>query len=295
MRGEIDWIALLDPNHDNKNTRYQLIGGSGTIPACIGKFVFDPFLLVLASAASGVPHVDLVRYVDYASDKVALDLYSSKVIKSVMDLNSGDIGNSTVVVVSLTMSRMRSFAVNSRTASWKTRCIFVWTGLLWYTSFHKQTSTFLTNQRNIALESIALLFLILRSDVPNIRRATSEPNEHFYGLLRQMLREFKTDELVHLVNKLMQKVNAMFRGNLVPRRSSVAHGYGYLSTFPDWLEHMRAGRYVFVHWTTYLKLYLKLTSFYFPITVTLFYRQVQLKSTSIHMDTCRLQLDLPVK
>ena len=228
-----------------------------------------------------MPHVDLVRYVDYASDKVALDLYSSKVIKSVMDLNSGDIGNSAVVVVSLTMSRMRSFAVNSRTASWKTRCIFVWTGLLWYTSFHKQTSTFLTNQRNIALESIALLFLILRSDVPNIRRATSEPNEHFYGLLRQMLREFKTDELVHLVNKLMQKVNAMFRGNIVPRRSSGAHGHGYLSTFPDWLEHMRAGRYVFVHWPTYLKLYLKLTSFYFPITVTLFYRQVQLKSTCI--------------
>ena len=87
LTGEIDWIALLDPNHDNKNTRYQLIGGSGTIPACIGKFVFDPFLLVLASAASGVPHVDLVCYVDYASDKVALDLYSSKVIKSVMDLN----------------------------------------------------------------------------------------------------------------------------------------------------------------------------------------------------------------
>jgi hypothetical protein len=118
--------------------------------------------------------------------------------------------------------------------------------LLWYTSFHRQTSTFLTNQRNIALESIALLFLILRSDVPNIRRATSEPNEHFYGLLRQMLREFKTDELVHLVNKLMLKVNALFKGNLVPRRSSVGQK-GYLSTFPDWLEHMRAGRYVLVH------------------------------------------------
>ena len=27
------------------------------------------------------------------------------------------------------------------------------------------------------------------------------------------------DELVHLVNKLMLKVNAIFKGNLVPRRS----------------------------------------------------------------------------
>ena len=159
------------------------------MPACIGRFVIDPFLLVLVSASSGVPHKGLVRYVDYASNKVALDLYSSKVIKSVIDLNSGDVGNSTVVIVLLAMSRMRSFAVNSRTAPWKARCIFVWYGLLWYTSFHTQSSTFLVNQKNIALESIALLLLILRSDVPNIRRATSEPNEHFYGLLRQLLRE----------------------------------------------------------------------------------------------------------
>ena len=100
------------------------------MPACIGRFVFDPFLLVLASARSGTPHKDIVRYVDYASDKVALDLYSSKVIKSVIELNSGGVENSTVVVVSLAMSRMRSFAVNSRTATWKTRCIFVWSGLL---------------------------------------------------------------------------------------------------------------------------------------------------------------------
>ena len=90
------------------------------MPACIGRFVFDPFLLVLASASSGVPHKDLVRYVNYASDKVALDLYSSKVIKPVINLNSGDVGNSTVVVVLLAMSRMRSFAVNSRTTHWKT-------------------------------------------------------------------------------------------------------------------------------------------------------------------------------
>ena len=166
---------------------------------------------------NGKPLKDIVRYVDYASDKVALDLFSAQTIKSIMGLNSGDIGNSAVIVVSLAMTRMRSFAVNSRTATWKIRSIFIWSGLLWYTSFHTQGSTFLTNQRNIALESVALLFLILRSDVPNIRRATSEPNEHFYGLLRQLLREFKVDEMVHLANKLMLKVNAIFKGNLVLR------------------------------------------------------------------------------
>ena len=189
----------------------------------------------------GNPRKDIVRYVDYASDKVALDLFSAQTIKSIMGLNSGDIGNSAVIVVSLAMTRMRSFAVNSRTATWKIRSIFIWSGLLWYTSFHTQGSKFLTNQRNIAPESVALLFLVLRSGVPNIRRATSEPNEHFYGLLRQLLREFKVDELVHLVNKLMLKVNAIFKGNLVPRRSPGA-SKGYLSIFPEWLKHMKDGR-----------------------------------------------------
>ena len=69
-----------------------------------------------------------------------------------------------------------------------------------------------------------LLFLVLRSDVPNIRRATSEPNEHFDGSLREILREFKVDELMRLVNKLMLKVNTMFKGNLVLRRSPGAFG-----------------------------------------------------------------------
>ena len=85
--------------------------------ACIGGFVFDPFLLVLANVKFGTPHKDIVRYVNYASDNVALDLLSSQTIKSVIELNSGDIGNSAVVIVSLAMTRMRSFAVNSRTAT----------------------------------------------------------------------------------------------------------------------------------------------------------------------------------
>ena len=75
--------------------------GSGTMPACIEIFVFGPFILVLASARSGTPREDIVRYVNYASDKVVLDLYSSKVIKSVIKVNSGDVGNLIVVVVSI--------------------------------------------------------------------------------------------------------------------------------------------------------------------------------------------------
>ena len=239
LRGSQDWIALVDPNHNNKNTRYQYIGGSGQVPAAIGSHVFDPFLLTLAV---GIP-TDVIRVSDYASDKVSLSLFSSKVIKAVMNVRSGDLGNFAVTVTSLVMTRMRYFAVNARSADWKTRALFVWVSLLWVTSFHTPASTMLTNKRNIALESVALLFLVSRSDVPQVRRGTSEPNEHFYGMLRQMLREFTAEELVHLCNKVQQKVNALFAGNLVPNRSNI--GSGYMPTFPEWLESMRAGRYVY--------------------------------------------------
>ena len=51
---------------------------------------------------------------------VALDLFSSQTLKSVMDLNPGaSIGNSAVVVILFAMTRMRSFTVNSRTTAWK--------------------------------------------------------------------------------------------------------------------------------------------------------------------------------
>ena len=186
---------------------------------------------------------DVIRVSDYASDKVSLSLFSSKVIKAVMNVRSGDLGNFAVTVTSLVMTRMRYFAVNARSADWKTRALFVWVSLLWVTSFHTPASTMLTNKRNIALESVALLFLVSRSDVPQVRRGTSEPNEHFYGMLRQMLQEFTAEELVHLCNKVQQKVNALFAGNLVPNRSNI--GSGYMPTFPEWLESMRAGRYVY--------------------------------------------------
>ena len=43
LNGEINYVALADTNHNVKNARYQMIGGSS--PAVFGSFVFDPWLL----------------------------------------------------------------------------------------------------------------------------------------------------------------------------------------------------------------------------------------------------------
>ena len=235
LKGKSNHIALTDPNHNGKNVRYQLIGGSGVAGASIGHYVFDPYLLVQADIPQEIIHI-----VDFASDKVALALYSDKVVKSVLDLsNVSTAGEASVVSVSLLMARMRLYAVNARKASWKMRCVFSLASTIWFTSFHTSGSTMLANKRNMVLETTAILFLVTRDDFPQPRRGTSEPNEHTYGMLRMLLREFTVVDVNDLVNKIRLKMNAIFGGNLVVDRSNTMKGY--TGTLPDFLASSRAG------------------------------------------------------
>ncbi len=47
--GKINYVSLPDTNHNVKNSRYQLIGGS--LPASISAYVFDPTLIRLAKGS----------------------------------------------------------------------------------------------------------------------------------------------------------------------------------------------------------------------------------------------------
>ncbi len=60
----------------------------------------------------------------------------------------------------------------------------------------------LPNKRNMVIESVDVMFLAPRSDVHQLQRCTSEANEHTYGMLRQMLQEFNSEQFVRLVDKL---------------------------------------------------------------------------------------------
>ena len=50
LKGLIDYISLTDPNHNFKNGRGQMIGGS--CPVSIGTYVFNPYLLKLAGTTT---------------------------------------------------------------------------------------------------------------------------------------------------------------------------------------------------------------------------------------------------
>lgn len=66
------------------------------------------------------------------------------------------------------------------------------------------------NKRKMILESIAVMFLCVRSDVTQPRRCTSEVNEHTFGMVRQMSREFTILQFIRLVDKVALRLDALF-------------------------------------------------------------------------------------
>jgi hypothetical protein len=143
--GKINYVSLPDTNHNVKNSRYQLIGGSS--PASIIAYVFDPALIRLAKV-----NQKLWRVEDFAFDALVLKLASVDTIQklnmlALQDRINCDVDNHAVTVISLLFLRLWVYAVNSRMVSWRDRVVYSWVTLVWFTSFHTSGSTMMTNKR----------------------------------------------------------------------------------------------------------------------------------------------------
>jgi len=229
----------MDPNHNAKNNRYQILGGSSA--ASIGQYIFDPHLLVQAGVAS-----ELIRINDYASDALVLRLASHQTLQKLYKLDSPYRWNVSIVAISLMMVRCRLYAVNSRDTDWHIRAVLSYMSTVWFTSFHNHraagsyTLTMLANKRNMLLETIAILFLVPRSDVCQPRRTTSEPNEHTFSGWRSVKQNFDCSQLEGIQNKANIRNNAIFESNLVTSRS-ICTNSGYRSSYPEFVAAMKSG------------------------------------------------------
>ena len=67
LEGDKNQISLPDTNHNVKNSRYQLLGGSS--PASIGHFTFDPWMLMHVGIA-----IELIRVDQWAHNEFPLRL-----------------------------------------------------------------------------------------------------------------------------------------------------------------------------------------------------------------------------
>jgi hypothetical protein len=104
---------------------------TGTSPSSIGSFVLDPWHLKMAGVAQ-----ELYRIEDWASDTVVLHLCSPLTVTKLINAGFDDVGNLSVLVVTLIFIRLRNYSVNARDLNWKDRCMYQWCSLLWFTSFH---------------------------------------------------------------------------------------------------------------------------------------------------------------
>jgi hypothetical protein len=106
LSGSSDQLSFPDPNHNLKNCRGQMTGGSGITPAIIGSYCFDPMLLKLAGAPK-----EVVRVVDFASDALVLKLASASVVESLLNLETNDTGNQMVRATIINSSKLLSLCL----------------------------------------------------------------------------------------------------------------------------------------------------------------------------------------
>ena len=233
LSGQIGYVSLPDTNHNVKNARYQLIGGSSS--TVLGSYVFDPWYLKLAGINQKLWRID-----DFASDAVVLSLASVKTIQALQSYTEAegvkyDIGNYAVTVVSLVFLRLRAYAVNANGLRWRDRALYSFITFLWFSSI--QCSTMLANKRNLLLETFGVMFLVSRSDVAQPRRTTSECNEHTYGMWRMQLREFNIEQLIRIVQKAAIKLDSLFESGLEISRKNAGLS-GYQATLPGFLNSL---------------------------------------------------------
>lgn len=221
LDGDINHLAATDTNHNIKCACGQVVGaGSGLIS--IGECVVDSDLLRQAGVSQ-----ELIRPKDIASDLVVKKLVSYKSLEkleSLRDDGNNNISPNDIGALAATpfFMNLHLHAVNGNGVPAVHRVFFLWTSMIWMTTL---SGVCITTKRNIVSETIAMIFLVLRSDVNKPRLLTSEPAEHDFGTTRTKKREFTACELASLSEVTQRKDDALYKGNLVPSREAAA-GYG---------------------------------------------------------------------
>ena len=232
LEGSHNHVALTDINHNCKNTRYQIVGGSSVLN--FGKTFINPDDLRVAGIKQ-----ELWRVKDFASDLLVSKLNSSDSISS-LKMSHGASCTSTILSLSFYFTRMISFSINDKTCPAQDRVIYTWAGMLWFTSFAKN-STFKTNQKNIVTASIASVFLFARKGLKSFRYVTTEPIEHRFGNWRQVKHEFNALEATQIDEKSQRKDDAVAAGKLKRYRSPQK---GYSATSSEYNSYTNINKQV---------------------------------------------------
>ena len=221
--------GTTDTNHNAKSWRYQIITGGGTVCATIGIYMVDAYLLRTAGVA-----MDEWRPNDFAADLPVLKLASfatiQKLSQSSPEFGLTSEGDKGVFALTLFFVRLHLHAINGTSIPAKHRVVYLWCSMVWLTSI---SGASIITKINVVGETLSFIFIVMSSDVSKPRYFTSEPVEHFFGQLRTMIREFTTLEFSQLCEKLIRRLEKMYKYGFNPSRDP---NKGYTSTFRNYFN-----------------------------------------------------------
>ena len=178
---------------------------------------------------------ELICPKDFASDKKVEQLFSYDTLHKVA--HSVDNGEATgyrsdfaCLLVTFLFSKLHLHAVNAKNVPAKHRAYYLCITFLYFLSIDGIN---IITKRNMILESIANIFLCMRSDISKVRHCTSEISEHMFGNIRQEYREFTCSEFSNITDKQNRRLRLAFAGDL---KVSDDEAKGYQESLAEFLQ-----------------------------------------------------------
>jgi hypothetical protein len=107
----------------------------------------------------------------------------------------------------------------------------LWMSMIFFTLL---TGVNITPKRNMVLETISNMFIVMRLDVCNPCYCTNEPAEHEFGNTQRSQREFTCSDFASHVEKENCRMQTMFEGGLSCSHTQLK---GYQAQFLDYIQH----------------------------------------------------------
>ena len=198
--------------------------------AFIGNNIIDVNLLMQSNVS-----MELIRPKDFSSDKKVEDLFSyrtgTKVHAALLSGEAiGKLGDYCLLMLTFLMSKLHLHAMNSSHVTAKHRSVCISATMLFFITIEGISPI---SKRNMVLESIANVFLVLNKSVTKVRHTTSELCEHMFGNMRQERREFTCSEFSNVIDRQNRRIKLNFRSGLSVTKDNVT---GCQETMQEFLQ-----------------------------------------------------------
>ena len=206
--GDSTCVGLLDLKHLAKALRNAVLGPN---ILAIGSGIVDRGAFLDAKLPASV-----VRPTNFAADKPVEILFSAdSIMKTIQAMEYETDSDTFVTSMTMFFSRSLLLASDCDTISNRDKILLLLLSLQWFTSMSGLPAV---TKRNLMKGLLGSVLLLLQKDVKKLRLFMTESNEHFNGILRQMMPTFNCTDFVGLSERGRLVLDKLVNFNLKDRR-----------------------------------------------------------------------------